>query len=160
MEAYALGVILYELLAGRLPYSISKNLPEAVVAIREQDPAALSSFDRIYRGDIETIVAKALEKQKARRYSSAAELAADIRRYLKDEPIVARPASVSYQLQKFARRHKAMVASAVSVFLILAAATAVSVRAALVAQTQRALAERRFMDIRKLANSFLFEFDS
>src|SRR5215831_8724338 len=93
-DVYALGVILYELLAGRLPYTVSRNLPEAVQTIREEEPAPLSSIVRNYRGDIETIVAKALEKDKARRYASAAGLAADIRRYLTDEPIVARPPSV------------------------------------------------------------------
>ena len=102
-DVYALGVILYELLAGKLPYDISKKLHETIHAIREEDPARLSTVNRTYRGDIETIVAKALEKDKTRRYGSAAELAADIGRYLKDEPIVARPPSTSYQLQKFAR---------------------------------------------------------
>jgi len=107
-DVYALGVVLYELLAGRLPYELSKQLPQAVQTIREEDPARLSSINRSFRGDIETIVAKALEKDKARRYSSAAELAADIRRYLRDEPIVARRATTAYQLRKFARRHRAL----------------------------------------------------
>jgi len=78
-DVYALGVILYELLAERLPYSLSNKLHEALLAIREEDPARLSSVNRSYRGDIETIVAKSLEKDKSRRYSSAAELAGDIR---------------------------------------------------------------------------------
>src|SRR5262245_54871449 len=119
-DVYALGVILYELLAGRLPYEISKKLHEVLHTIREEDPSKLSSINRTFRGDIETIVAKALEKDKARRYSSAAELAADITRYLKDEPIVARPPSTSYQLQKFARRHKALVFGLAAVFLAMA----------------------------------------
>src|SRR5215831_4706870 len=92
-DVYSLGVILYELLAGALPYRISSNLPEAVMTIREQDPSALSSIRRIYRGDIETITAKALEKDKERRYASASGLASDIRRHLRDEPIAARPPS-------------------------------------------------------------------
>ena len=118
-DVYSLGVILYELLAGRLPYTISKKLHEAIQAIREEDPARLSSIEPELRGDIETIVAKALEKDKTRRYASAAELAADIQRYLNDEPIVARPPSASYQLQKFARRHKALVAGVAAVFVVL-----------------------------------------
>ena len=118
-DVYALGVILYELLAGRLPYDISRKIHEALQAIREEDPSRLSSVDRSYRGDIETIAAKALEKDKTRRYNSAAELAADIRHYLNDEPIVARPPSTIYQLEKFGRRHKALVFGLASVFAAL-----------------------------------------
>ncbi len=124
-DVYALGVILYELLAGRLPYVVHDNV-RAVQTIREEDPARLSSISRIYRGDIETIVAKALEKDKARRYASAAALAGDIRRHLIDEPIAARPASTSYQLQKFARRHKAVVGGVAAVFVVLVVGTLVS----------------------------------
>ena len=118
-DVYALGVILYELLANRLPYQLSHQLPEAVRAIREEDPTRLSSISRAYQGDVETIVAKALEKDKGRRYSSAAALATDIRRYLADEPILARPASTSYQLRKFARRHKALVMATAAIFVVL-----------------------------------------
>ena len=126
-DVYALGVILYELLAGKQPYDISrKPLPEAVGVIREEEPPPLSSINRGYRGDIDTIVAKALEKDKARRYASAAELAGDIRRHLADEPITARPASATYQLQKFARRHKALVAGTTAVFVVLAAGVVAS----------------------------------
>ncbi len=71
-DVYALGVILYELLAGRLPYKVDQKLHQVVQTIREEDPTPLSSIDRVYRGDIETIVAKALEKDKLRRYASAA----------------------------------------------------------------------------------------
>ncbi len=120
-DVYALGVILFELLAGRLPYKLSRQLHEAVQTIREEDPAPLSAVSRTYRGDIETIVGKALEKDKARRYASAAGMAADIQRYLSDEPIAARPPSTTYQLQKFARRHKALVVGVAAVFLVLIA---------------------------------------
>ena len=139
-DVYALGVILYELLAGRMPYRIDQKLHQVVQTIREEDPTPLSSIDRVYRGDVETIVAKALEKDKRRRYASAAELAADIQRYLSDEPIVARPASVGYHLQKFTRRHKALAASVAAVFLILAAATVVSARSAMRANQEAATA--------------------
>ncbi len=109
-DVYALGVVGYELLAGRLPYELKKKtIPEAVRIIREDEPTPLSSVSRIYRGDLDTIVAKALEKDRDRRYQSAAELAADVRRYLSDEPIVARPASTFYQLRKFARRNRGLV---------------------------------------------------
>jgi eukaryotic-like serine/threonine-protein kinase len=99
-DVYSLGVILYELLAGRLPYNVNHQpLHVALQTIREDDPASLSSLNRGYRGDIETIVGKTLEKDKARRYASAAELGADIQRYLEDQPIAARPPSSGYQLQ-------------------------------------------------------------
>jgi eukaryotic-like serine/threonine-protein kinase len=123
-DVYALGVILYELLARRLPYTLSRKLHEAVQTIREEDPAPLSSYDRGYRGDIEIIVSKALEKEPARRYSSAAALAGDVRRYLQDEPITARPPTASYQLKKFARRHRALVAGTAAVFVVLVAGIA------------------------------------
>ncbi len=118
-DVYSLGVILYELLAGKMPYTLSRHLHEAVRTIQVTEPAPLSTVSRVYRGDIETIVAKALEKDKERRYASAAGLAGDIRRYLNDEPIVARPASASYQLQKFARRNKALVVGIAAVFAVL-----------------------------------------
>jgi predicted Ser/Thr protein kinase len=126
-DVYALGVILYELLAGKLPYTThGKAMHEVVQAIREEDPAPLSSIRRSYRGDVETIVAKALEKDKARRYNSAADLAADIRHYLDEEPIAARRPSTAYQLQKFARRNRALVAGVAAVFVVLVAGITVS----------------------------------
>jgi non-specific serine/threonine protein kinase/serine/threonine-protein kinase len=118
-DVYALGVILYELLSGELPYPISKKIYETIQTIREQDPARLSAVNRACRGDIETIVAKALEKDRGRRYASAAEMAADIQRYLNDEPIVARPQSAGYHFQKFARRHRPLVLSIAAVFVVL-----------------------------------------
>jgi tetratricopeptide (TPR) repeat protein/predicted Ser/Thr protein kinase len=142
-DVYALGVMLYELLAGKLPYLLPNLLHEAVRTIRQTDAAPLSTIDRTYRGDIETIVAKALEKDKARRYVSAAELAADIRRHLNDEPIVARPASAVYQLQKFAHRHKALVAGVAAVFAILVAGTVVSTWQAVKARRAQKEAEKQ-----------------
>ncbi|HTG73307.1 MAG TPA: serine/threonine-protein kinase, partial [Terriglobia bacterium] len=136
-DVYALGVILYELLAGRMPYTISKKLHETIEAIREHDAARLSSVNRNYRGDIETIVAKALEKDKTRRYGSAAELSADIGRYLKDEPIIARPPSAAYQLQKFAQRHTGLVAGIIAAVVVLIAGVVISTWQASVARRER-----------------------
>jgi WD40 repeat protein/predicted Ser/Thr protein kinase len=121
-DVYTLGVMLYELLAGRLPYPVEHlPLPEAARVIREQEPARLGVLEPQLRGDVETIVAKALEKEPGRRYASAAELAADLRRHLRNEPIQARPASALYQLGKFARRNKTLVGGVAAVMLALIA---------------------------------------
>ncbi len=137
-DVYALGVIAFELLAGRLPYVLEKKmLHEAVGIIREQEPSRLSVIDRTLRGDVETIVAHALEKDKSRRYQAASALAADIRHYLKDEPITARPASTWYQLKKFSRRNQALVGGVLASFAILLAGLAVSLFAFAQARHER-----------------------
>jgi len=112
-DVYSLGAVGYELLAGRPPLDLEgRALPEAVRAIRETDPPLLGSVRRELRGDLETVFAKALEKAPERRYASASELAADLRRFLADEPIAARPPSTFYQLRKFAHRNAVLVGSA------------------------------------------------
>ena len=141
-DVYALGVILYELLCRRLPYDVKhRQLAEAAHTIRDVEPAPLGSMDRKYRGDIETLVRKALEKDKARRYASAADLGLDIQRYLSDEPITARPPSGGYQLRKFARRHRGLMAGAMAVVVVLLVGIAVSTRMAL--RARQAEAEAR-----------------
>jgi WD40 repeat protein len=109
-DVYSLGVILFELLADRLPYNLHQMpLPEVARVIREREPSRLGLINTQFRGDVETIAAKALEKDKTRRYQSPAALASDVRRYLNHEPILARPPSALYQLRKFARRNKGLV---------------------------------------------------
>src|SRR5262249_34351490 len=130
-DVYALGVILYELLADRLPYQLDRlPIPDVVRVIREVEPSRLGSVNRQFRGEVETIVGRALEKDKARRYPSAGELGDDLRRYLAHEPIRARPASALYKVRKFVRRHKELVAGAAVVFTALLAATIISLLSA------------------------------
>jgi len=137
-DVYALGVILFELLSGRLPHLLRQAaLADAARIIREEEPPRLASLDRNLRGDIDTIVAKALEKEKDRRYGSAAELAADIRRFLRDEPITARPASAVYQLRKFARRNRALVGGVIATIVALAIGLVGTIRYALLESRQR-----------------------
>jgi len=153
-DVYALGVILYELLTDRLPYQLSRQLPQAIRVIQEIDPNPLSSVNRVYRGDIETIVAKALEKDKNRRYASAADLAGDIRRYLDDRPITAKPASASYQLKKFAKRHKALVAGVAAVCLALVLGVIASTSEAVRARRAERKAQQQ-TEIAQAVNDFL-----
>ena len=100
---------------------------------------------------------KALEKDRARRYGAPSDLAADIRRYLNHEPVLARPASAAYRSGKFVKRHKlALAVASVFALMVLAGAVAI-VREAQIARMQEARAERRFNDVRSLANSLLFD---
>ena len=123
-DVYSLGVLLYEMLSGQLPLDLQRvQLTEALRIICNESPQPLS---RTWKGprrldaDLATIVHKALEKEPARRYQSAAALADDIQRYLTDQPILARPPSTAYQLRKLVARHKAAFAFVAVLFLLLA----------------------------------------
>jgi eukaryotic-like serine/threonine-protein kinase len=119
-DVYALGVILHELLAGAPPYAVSKmSIAEAARVIAEHEPTLLRTMNKAFRGDVETIVHKALEKEQDRRYQSAGAMAADIRRHLADLPIEARPASTAYQLAKFAKRNRALVGGVLTTIVVL-----------------------------------------
>lgn len=125
-DVYALGVVLYELLGGRLPLELhGRTLPEAIEIISTEEPRALGAVDPRLRGDVETIVGKALEKERGRRYPTALELAADLQRFLDDEPIRARRQSALYQLQKFARRNRGLVTGFATAGVLLVAALVV-----------------------------------
>ncbi|HVT37238.1 MAG TPA: serine/threonine-protein kinase, partial [Nevskiaceae bacterium] len=127
-DVYALGVIAYELLCGELPYpgmskatvltALQEKLSKAPVRLSKKLPQA--------RGDLETIIDKAMASEAAQRYSSAAELAADLERFLESRPIEARPPTMRYVLGLFVRRHRAFTAAAMLVFAALIVATAVS----------------------------------
>jgi non-specific serine/threonine protein kinase/serine/threonine-protein kinase len=118
-DVYSLGVILHELVAGRRPHEIEGlAIGKAIETIRFQDPAPLSATANVSR-DLELIVAKAIDKDPARRYASAGALADDVQRFLRDEPITARPASTLYQARKLVRKHRAFAIGSVAVLVML-----------------------------------------
>jgi len=157
-DVYSLGVIGFELLTGRMPYGVKgAALVEAIRVIRETEAARLGQVDRFLRGDVESIFLKALEKDAERRYQSAGELAADIRRLLADEPIVARAPSTTYRLRKFAKRNKVLVIGAAATFLALTVGLALTSWQAVRASRAEAKAKARFEDVRKLVNAVIFD---
>lgn len=109
------------------------------------------------RGDLDNIVLKAIRKEPERRYLSAQHLSEDIGRFLNGMPIEARPNTFSYRAEKFIKRNKLTVGSAVIISLAVSGGIGATVWQATVAQNQRARAEKRFSDVRKLANSYLFD---
>jgi serine/threonine protein kinase/tetratricopeptide (TPR) repeat protein len=146
-DIYALGVLLYELLTGTTPFESARlrqaNFDEIRRIIREEDPpkpslrvstlglaAATVSDNRhcdpkalgqLFRGELDWIVMKALEKDRTRRYQTANGLATDVQRYLRDEPVLAGPPGAGYRLRKFVRRHRGLVlAAALLLFTLLA----------------------------------------
>ncbi|HVS08918.1 MAG TPA: protein kinase [Planctomycetota bacterium] len=141
-DVYSLGVIAFELLTGSLPFDLAgRSLPAATRIVQESEPARLSAARRDLRGDVSTIVAKSLEKEKERRYSSAGALAGDLRRYLAHEPILARPPGGLYQLRKFARRNRGLTTGIALAFAALIAGTIVSLLQARRADGARDFAE-------------------
>ncbi len=182
-DVYQLGVLLYELLAGRRPYQVRGLAPSEIeriictepptrpsVAVTRRIPpegsSPMSSPDTLanwprparLRGDLDTIVLKALRKEPERRYSSAEQLADDVRRHRNGLPVTARRDTFTYRAAKFVQRHRAGVLAALIVFVSLVGGIAVALWQAQVAQQQRLRAEQRLADVRQLAGSFLFEF--
>ena len=137
-DVYALGAILYKLLAGKPPFA---GLPVArvVLAIQDDDPTPLSSLNTTLDRDLEAIVGKAMAKERERRYQSALELAQDLQRFLDHEPVQARPASFGYRARKFVRKHRAAVTATAFVAGLLLAALVWQVGAARARARQVAL---------------------
>lgn len=120
-DVYSLGALLYELVTDRPAHNLAQcSIPQAVRIIAEVDPARAGSIAPQARGDLEAIIAKAMEKDRERRYAGAAALAADVRRFLSNQPIEARRSTMPEQVRKFARRNPPLaVAIAAAVALLV-----------------------------------------
>lgn len=166
-DVYSLGVMLYLLVTGVPFYSGSRDFTaDPARSIREYEPPAASDTPglapRVRRqlaGDLDTIVRKATAKDVSRRYATAEEFAADIRRHIDGHPVKARPAALSYRLGKFVRRNRVLVSAAILVLLAIGAGTAASAVYSYRARQAQQLAERRLEELHRLTNSMLFEVD-
>ncbi len=168
-DVYSLGVLLYELLTGQKPYRLtSRSTEEISRAITDQEPERPSRIatDILHsaignphslRGDLDNIVLMALRKEPQRRYATVESFSEDIRRHLEGLPVSAHKDTFQYRAAKFVRRNKIGVAAALLVLLAVLGGVGATLWQAGVAHAQRAKAERRFNEVRKLANSNLFE---
>jgi non-specific serine/threonine protein kinase/serine/threonine-protein kinase len=153
-DVYALGVILYEMLTGRRPHDFrDASLPEAVrIICDEPAPSLAQSGSGRFDADLKTIVGKALSKDAAVRYASAAALSEDVHRYLTQQPVLARPPSTMYQLRKFAARNRALVGGVAATFVALIAGVVVSTTLGLREAAQRIAAERARADLQTVVD--------
>jgi tetratricopeptide (TPR) repeat protein len=172
-DVYSLGVLLYELLTGTTPFESEMlkkvGLDEMRRLIREEEPPSPShrvstlaahacstvserrgvdgrQLGQVLRGELDWIVMKALEKDRNRRYESASALAADVLRYLRDEPVDACPPSAGYRIRKYLRRNRSTLVTVAVVAVALIAATVISIWQALEANAARSLADQRLVN--------------
>ena len=172
-DVYTLGVLLYLLLSGQHPVGAATSSPvELVKAIVDVEPPHASdassagdcaeraanratTAEKLYRelrGDLDTVISKAMKKDPAERYSSVMAMAADLNRYLNHETISARPDKVLYRLGKFIRRNRtAVLLTSTALFLVIASLST----GLIVARRQQTIAERRFTQVRQLANKYI-----
>ncbi|HEU4597039.1 MAG TPA: protein kinase [Pyrinomonadaceae bacterium] len=189
-DVYSLGVVLYQLLTGELPYDLTGlRLDEMLRLVCETEPprpsrmmtggrseSAGSEFEtrplegqergkrgsganpQSLKGDLDNIVLKALKKEPERRYESVEQFSEDVRRYLEELPISARPDTFSYRASKFVKRNRVGVLAASLVFLALIAGIVGTTYQARAARRERERAEKRFEQVRKLANNVVFKY--
>lgn len=173
-DIYALGQLLYLLLTDNLPFDFEKKSPfEISRIITETEPTKPSETVLIspvslgelsdkqaakqLRGDLDNIIIKTLQKNPQRRYQSAEHLKTDILNFIENKPVSARPETYTYRAKKFVQRHKTSVATALLTTILLIGSTIFSIWQAAEANSQRIIAEKRFVDVRNLANSLIFD---
>jgi len=164
-DVYSLGIILYELLCGRRPYETEgKSIADLLdvvsnISIVKPSEYASTSADRSkLKGDLDNIILKALQKDISRRYVSVEQFSEDLRRWQVGLPITARPDLAGYRLKKFISRNRIAVASMVFVLLALLGGIAATTWQAVRAERERVLAQKRFDEVRRLANNVVFKY--
>ncbi len=182
-DIYSLGLILYELLTGVSAYNFPNNRPDEMAkVICETEPVRPSSVvsgqlpigqkntnennqlrtfsnnSKSLRGDLDTIVLKALRKEPSRRYASVEQFASDILRHLEGLPVTARPDTFSYRFEKFFKRNRVSVVASLLVLLSLVGGIAATTWQSIQAEKQRQISEQRFNQVRELANNIVFKY--
>ncbi len=163
-DVYSLGIILYELLSGRRPYDFAgRSYAEILETISNAETTvpSLAYSSKLRTGgdsDLDNIVLKALQRDPGRRYSSVDQFSEDLRRYLLGLPVLVRPDSLTYRFRRFVGRNRAAAVATVIVTLTLIAGIAATSWQAYRAERQRELAEKRFREVRAIANNVVFKY--
>ncbi|MCI0355389.1 MAG: serine/threonine protein kinase, partial [Acidobacteria bacterium] len=161
-DVYALGLILYNLLTGKHPYEVGGDLATIIRTLREIEApppssAVAGSLRAQLRGDLDNIVLRALRKEPEHRYPSVRQLAEDLERFLSGRAVSATKPTLRYRCGKFIKRNRLGVGLSCLSVLILLAGTVTTTWQWRTAQWERELAERRFTELRALANTIVFE---
>ncbi|MEJ0036070.1 MAG: serine/threonine-protein kinase [Gammaproteobacteria bacterium] len=165
-DVYSLGVLFYELLTGSRPYDVPDHAPHeqrvAMLGVEPKRPSLVAHKDvqRYLRGDLDKIALMALRREPERRYGTAEHFAEDVRRHLEHRPVSARTPTMGYLLSSFFARHRLGVSLTAVIVVGLCIGVVAVLRESRIAESHRAQAEMRFNDVRKLANSLIFEIDN
>lgn len=165
-DVYSLGIILYEILTGKLPYQTEgKTYAEILQIITQTEPLRPSlaaqtktGFGKSLKGDLDNIILKTLEKEPSKRYQSVEQLSEDLRKHLSGFPISARPHDLKYRFAKYYQRNKKLVVVGSLLILSLFLGISGMIWQSFKTAQQKDLAEKRFSEVRKIANNVLFKY--